>query len=192
MYFAFSHSRIVFVQNYQRRLPLSFHMCISLNIEHGIVHCISMWANEMATDFYTCALCSCHSVGPCFLSKDGNVVEIGLSNESHVNSSFSMGNPHHSIGMITQDWQWMSCMTQRPCVLFSCISTICKRLDSFGMGFIHLFSWSFKMLSLGLQSCAFSCMFSRVNVTYTSNCCPVNAAMKLKDTCSLEEKLWPN
>ena len=57
----------------------------------------------MATDFYTCVLCSCHSVGPCFLSKDGNIVEIGLSNKSHVNSSFSMGNPHRSIGMITQD-----------------------------------------------------------------------------------------
>ena len=31
LYFAFSHSRIVFsvfIQNYQRRLPLSFHMCI--------------------------------------------------------------------------------------------------------------------------------------------------------------------
>lgn len=45
LYFAFSHSRIVFsvfIQNYQRRLPLSFHMCISLNLEHGVVHCISL------------------------------------------------------------------------------------------------------------------------------------------------------
>jgi len=45
LYFAFSHSRIVFqvfIQNYQRHLPLSFHMCISLNLEHGIVHCISL------------------------------------------------------------------------------------------------------------------------------------------------------
>ena len=189
LYFAFSHSRIVFsvfIQNYQRRLPLSFHMCISLNLEHG-VHCISVWAKEMATDFCTCALCSRHSVSPSFLFKDGNVVEISLSKESHVNSSFSMGKPHRSIGMITQGWCWMSCITQRPCVLFSCISTICKRLDSFGMGFIHLFSWSFKMLSLGLQSRGFYCMFSRVNATCTSNCCPINAAMKLKDTCSLEE-----
>jgi len=115
LYFAFSHSRIVFqvfIQNYQRHLPLSFHMCISLNLEHGIVHCISLWAKEMATDFCTCALCSCHSVSPCFLFKDGNVVEISLSKESHVNSSFSMGNPHCSIGMITQGWRWMSCITQ--------------------------------------------------------------------------------